>query len=112
MRIIFEKFSEGKNMQKKEIPYGTKIPVKLTLRERDLIRNETLYHPDFAKYAVVEGNGIMLDLSLDDIEDVQGYIAASANHTDNKKLQKELDRLFKKFQLYLDTYDDQSELDD
>ncbi len=99
-------------MQKKEIPYGTKIPVKLTLQERNLIRNETLCHPDFAKYAVVEGNGIKLDLSLDDIEDIQGYIAASTNHADNKKLQKELDRLFDKFQVYLDTYDDQRELED
>ncbi len=98
-------------MERKKIPYGTKLPVKLTLRERDLIRNETLCNPDFAKFAVIDGKGIKIDLSLDDIEEIQGYIAAEANHTENKKLQKELDRLFKKFQVYLDTYDDQSELD-
>ncbi len=98
-------------MERKKIPYGTKLPVKLTLRERDLIRNETLCNPDFAKFAVIDGKGIKIDLSLDDIEEMQGYIAAEANHTENKKLQKELDRLFKKFQVYLDTYDDQSELD-
>jgi hypothetical protein len=46
-------------------------------------------------------------MSLDDIEEVQGYVAAEANHTKNKKLQRELDRLFDKLQVYLDSYDDQ-----
>ena len=96
---------------KKRIPYGTKLPVKLTLQERDLIRNETLCNPDFARFAVIEGKGVILNLSLDDIEEIQGYIAAVANHTKSRKLQKNLARLFSKFQVYLDTYDDQSELD-
>ena len=96
-------------MKRKKIPYGTKLPVKLTLQERDLIRNETLCNPDFARFAVVEGKGVILNLSLDDIEEIQGYIAAEANHTKSRKLQKNLDRLFSKFQVYLDTYDDQSE---
>jgi hypothetical protein len=94
---------------KKRIPYGTKLPVKLTLQERDLIRNETLCNPDFARFAVIEGKGVILNLSLDDIEEIQGYIAAEANHTKNKKLQKELDRIFDKLQVYLDTYDDHDE---
>ena len=96
-------------MKRKKIPYGTKLPVKLTLRERDLIRDETFCDPDFARLAVVEGKGIRVDLSLDDIEEIQGYVAAEANHTKNKKLQKELDLLLDKLQVYLDTYDDQDE---
>ena len=83
--------------------------MKLTLQERDLIRNETLCNPDFARFAVIEGKGVILNLSLDDIEEIQGYIAAEANQTKSRKLQKNLDRLFSKFQVYLDTYDDQSE---
>ena len=96
-------------IMKKRIPYGTKLPVKLTLQERDLIRNETLCNPDFARFAVIEGKGVILNLSLDDIEEIQGYITAEANHTKNKKLQKELDRIFDKLQVYLDTYDDHNE---
>jgi hypothetical protein len=96
-------------MKRKKIPYGTKLPVKLTLRERDLIRDETFCDPDFSGFAVVEGKGIRVELSLDDIEEIQGYIAAEANHTENSKLEKELDRLFDKLQVYLDTYDDQDE---
>lgn len=96
-------------MKRKKISYGTKLPVKLTLRERDLIRNETFCDPGFAKFSVVEGKGIKVDMSLDDIEEIQGFIAAEANHTENKKLQRDLDRLFDKLQVYLDTYDDQDE---
>ena len=94
-------------MKRKKIPYGQKIPVKITVRERDLIRDETFCNPNFAKLAVVEGKGIKVDLSLDEIEEIQGYVAAEANHTKNRKLEKELYRLFDKLQVYLDTYDDQ-----
>jgi hypothetical protein len=96
-------------MKRKKIPYGTKLPVKLTLRERDLIRDETFCDPDFARFAVVKGKGIRVELPLDDIEEIQGYIAAEANHTENSTLEKELDRLFDKLQVYLDTYDDQDD---
>jgi hypothetical protein len=94
-------------MKRKKIPYGTKLPVKLTIRERDLIRDRTFCDPDFAKVVVVDGKGIRVDMSLDDIEEVQGYVAAEANHTKSKKLKMELDRLFDKLQVYLDSYDDQ-----
>ncbi len=87
-----------------------KLPVKLTLRERDLIRDDTLCNPDFATFAIVEGKGIKVELSLDDIEEIQGYVAAEANHTKHSKLQKELDQLFDKLQVLLDTYDDQDEI--
>ena len=52
-------------MKRKKIPYSTKLPVKLTIRERDLIRDETFCDPDFAKVAVVDGKGIRVDMSLD-----------------------------------------------
>lgn len=100
-----EEFSRARTT----IPSGTKLPIALTLRERDLIRDKTFCHPDFAKCAVVDGTGIRVELSLDEIEEIQGYIAAAANHTNNAKLRKELDRLFAKLQVFQDTYDDQSE---
>ena len=100
---------KGTGMTRKRIPSGTTLPVTLTLRERDFIRDETFCDPDFAKCAVVDGTGIRVDLSLDDIEEIQGYVAAEANHTNNSKRRKELDRLFDKLQVFLDTYDDQRE---
>jgi hypothetical protein len=52
------------------IPYGSKLPV--TLRERDLIRDETFCDPGFAKCAAVDGTGIKVELSLDEIEENRG----------------------------------------
>ncbi len=97
-------------MKRKKIPYKTELSVRLSLHERDLIRDRTFCNPDFARFAVVDGTGIRIEMSLDDIEEIQGYVAAEANHTKDSKLQKELDRLFDKLQVYLDTYDDQREL--
>ena len=94
-------------MNRKKVPYGTKLPVVLTLKDRDIVRDETFCDPDFGRVGVVEGNKIKLMMSLDDIEDVQGHVAAEANHTKDKKLQKELDRIFDKLQKFLDRYDDQ-----
>ena len=94
-------------MKRKKIPYEAKIPVKLTIRERNVIRDETFCDPEFAKVAVVDGKSIQGELSLDELEEIQGHVAATANHTKNKKLKKELDILFDKLQTYLDKFDEQ-----
>ena len=91
-------------MKKKDLPYETKLPVKLTLRERDLIRSTMFLNPDFGKGGVVDGKCITVNLSLDEIGEIQGYIAAEANHTRNSKLERELDQLFDKLQALLDEH--------
>jgi len=94
---------------KKKISYETKLPVKFTMAERNLIREHTFYYPNFGNLAALEGIGkqIRVDMSLEDIEELQGYVAAEANHTSDSKLQTKLDRIFEKLQKFLDTYDDQ-----
>ena len=96
-------------MKRTKIPYGTAIPVTLTIRQRDLIRDHTFYNPDFANLALANDTGIKIDLTLDDIEEIQGYVAAEANHCDDPALQKELDTLFEVFESYLNAYNDQGE---
>jgi hypothetical protein len=54
---------------------------------------------------------ITVDLSLDEIEEIQGYVAADANHAGSSKLERELDRLFDRLQALLDEHDDQTEWD-
>jgi len=65
-----------------KILYGEKLPVLFTQKEKVM-------------------------LSLDDIEDLMGYVAAEANHTDDKKLQNTLDKIFNRLNDYLSKYDDQ-----
>ncbi|HJP93949.1 MAG TPA: hypothetical protein VJ875_18470 [Pyrinomonadaceae bacterium] len=96
-------------MTHNRIPYGTKLPVHFTQAQLDDIREYT-FAPEFAKHAIAEGKRLRVDLSLDDIEEIQGYVAAEANHTRNVQLRKRLDKLFLKFEKFLDTYDDQSDL--
>lgn len=93
--------------KRKKIPYGTKVPVMLTGRQLDLIRDETFCDPNLVNLAVANGDVFRLNLSLDTIEEIQGYVASEANHTKNKKLKKELNQLFMTFQNVLDKYDDQ-----
>jgi len=56
--------------------------------------------------AVVKGRKLVVKLTLDDLEEIIGYIAAEANHTDDKKLQKELDHLYERLQSTMESYDD------
>jgi uncharacterized coiled-coil protein SlyX len=96
-------------MKRKKIPYGTKVPVRLTNQQRDLIRDHTFYPGDLLNLALAEGTGIRVELTLDDIEEIQGYVAAEANHCENLKLKKQLDALFQKFHGLQDSYDDQED---
>jgi hypothetical protein len=68
-------------MNRKLIPYGTKLPVAFTNKELEDIRSCIMIGEDFGRHAVVDGKRLRLDLSLDDIEDLQGHVAAEANHT-------------------------------
>jgi len=65
---------------------------------------------EFGRHAVVDGKRSVLNLSLDDIEELQGHVAAEANHPRDAKLHKRLDKIFLKLQGFLDRYDDQSDL--
>lgn len=96
----------SETMTQKKIPYGTKLPVRFSMRERDLMREHTFYPSRLLDLAVVAGKDIQVDLSLDDIEEMQGYVAAEANHCEERHIQNRLDALFEKLQGFLDSYDD------
>ena len=91
---------------KKKIPEGTKLPVRLSATERRLIREHTFYDPTFCDEAPDKGT-VVVDMDLDTIEDVQGYVAAEANHTEDRKLEQTLGKLFDRLQGFLDKYDSQ-----
>ena len=96
-------------MARKRIPHGTKLPVYFTEQEVAEIREHTFAGPDFGSFGVLEGSRLRFNLSLDDIEELQGNIAAEANHTKNKQLQRRLDKIFQKLETFLDRYDDQAD---
>lgn len=93
-------------MRKKTKP-DMKLPVVITENERELVREDTLYDPDFATLAECRGKNLVVPMTLADIEDLQGYIAAAANHCEKRQLQARLDRLFEKLQRFLDKYEEE-----
>jgi hypothetical protein len=79
--------------------------VLLRTEEISDIRKHTFLDPNLLIGGIVQPNGsLRFDWSLDDIEEIQGYVAASANHCDDSKLEKRLDRIFSKLQRSLDSY--------
>jgi hypothetical protein len=94
-------------LRQKKIKFGEKVPVRLSLRERDLIIDHAFLDPELAdsiKIAQIRSGNITAKYSLDDIDLLLGCIAAESNHTKNKKLQKELDDLFDRLHALMGSY--------
>lgn len=90
-----------------QLPQGTvveaKVSVCLTAEEMGDIRDHTFIDESVLNSGAVRpGVTTVVQLSPDNIEEIQGYLAAEANHTRSKKLQKRLDALYDKLQQYLD----------
>ena len=83
------------------------IEIKFTPQERDLIIDHTFTGPDLTKrlqIAEIKGTRLIVKYSTYDLDELIGFIAAEANHTDDKKIEKKLDRLFDKLNFILEKY--------
>ena len=95
---------------RKRISPEDKVPLKLTDKERKLILEETFI--DMSGPTTLRSLRSMtgeVSFNLDDWEELQEYVAATANHAKSKKLQKDLDVVWKKIQEIFDTYRDQDD---
>ena len=90
---------------KKEITPEGKMAVKLSAKDVELIRNHTFYAETEKLIGVKEGGSIKLYLLPEDIEDLQGYVAAEANHTEDAKLENALDKIAEILETYLTEYE-------
>ena len=84
-----------------------RINIKFTIEERDLIVNQTFAGDDLTERlyeAKAEGKLIKVSYTLDELEDLAGFIAAEANHAEDKKLEKKLDALYDKISDIEDNY--------
>ena len=95
----------------KHIQPGTKIGLKLTATERKLILDDLMCLDDnYAQVIRDTPADQPVQFTLDDWDDFGGYIAAEANHTEDRKLGKKLDAIFNKVQKILDTHTDEEPL--
>ena len=86
------------------------VPIKLSVGERELIIEHTFAGPDLTDRlaaAVPVRSKITVHYTLSELEDLQGYIAAEANHAKNRKLQRQLDKLYDRIKVVEESYADE-----
>ena len=95
---------------RKRISPTDRVSLKLSDRERALIIENT-FAPDYLtnrlRLAAVGEKHPPVAFTLDDWEELHGYVAAEANHCDVRKLERELYRICERVQEILDSHTDQ-----
>ncbi|MCP3962309.1 MAG: hypothetical protein GY719_31080 [bacterium] len=87
-----------------------KIPVPFTFKERDLILAETFIDMSMDqafRVAEVKGGRVVVPLTLSDIEDLMGHVAATANHTDDRQLERKLYAIWERLDKCENRYEDE-----
>jgi hypothetical protein len=79
------------------IDENDKIPVLLTKRQIELLTEHTFAEDDLLNtlnVSEIAGGKRKVLFTLHDLEDLNGHVAAAANHCSNRKLQQELDSVY------------------
>jgi hypothetical protein len=108
-RLRYTVFDMGEK-HRQPIAVGEKIPMQLDDRERELILNHTFAGEDLTdRLRIVPSprRPPSYRFTLDELEELAGYVAAEANHAKVKKLEKELRRLFARIAEVEESYTDE-----
>ena len=95
---------------RKRIAADEKVALELSDRERDLIMKHTFAGDELTyRLRVVPrpGEPPLYRFTLDDLDELAGYVAAEANHAKVKKLEKELRLLYARIAVVLESYTDE-----
>jgi hypothetical protein len=92
---------------RKHIRSGEKLPLKLTAAQKTLVlEGLTCLDSDIERIIRDTPSGQPVKMTLDDLDDFGGFVAAEANHCEDKSKAKKLDTIFEKIQDLLETYTD------
>ena len=93
-------------IRKKAMPASGKIRIAFTERQRDLLLDYTFADDSYAKRlrADKSSNKLFGEYSLEDLEDMLGFIAEGANHTETRRLEDQLDALYDKLEKVVTRY--------
>jgi repressor LexA len=84
-------------MRRKPIKPGQLVDVRLAPQERDLILERTLIDEETEGHlrgATARGSNLVVRLTLDDIDDLAGHVAAEANHCSEPRVRRVLDAVY------------------
>ncbi|MGD8240934.1 MAG: hypothetical protein PVH68_20450 [Armatimonadota bacterium] len=99
-------------LRRKRIKPGDTVPLRLTARQHRLFVDEVLLYSDLddqLRLGTADEDGVVLHLTLQDADELAGSVAFAANHTEDRKLQRELDAIYSRVAALLDGYTDQDE---
>ena len=97
---------------RKQIAADEKLALELSGRERVLILKHTFAGAELTNRLRIvprPGEAPAYRFTLDDLDELAGYVAAEANHAKAKKLEKELRRLYARIAAVLESYTDEDE---
>ena len=97
---------------KKRIAPGTTLPLELTDRERELILKKSLAPDELTRPLRIvppPGKLPVVRYTLNDLEDLAGYVASESNHATDRKLHKEWESIYVKIAAILESYTDGEE---
>src|SRR5262245_34631830 len=97
-------------MRRKRIPPGQLVDVRLTAQERDLILERTFIDGEMAarlRGALSRGSKLVVQLTLDDVDDLAGHVAAEANHCSEPRARGVLDAVHGRLARIEDTFTDE-----
>jgi hypothetical protein len=100
----------GSAAKHRQIAVGEKVPLGLNERERDLITKHTFAGnnlTDRLRIVPRPGRRPYYRFTLDDLDELAGYVAAEANHAKVKKMEKDLRRLYARIAEVLESYTDE-----
>jgi hypothetical protein len=101
----------GGELRRKRIAYDEKVDVVLTEKDRSLILEETFVETSTVRLlnlAIARGSNLVVRMTMGDLDDLLGYVAAAANHAKTRRLQDQLEDIY----LRLKGIEDQYEEDD
>ncbi len=93
----------------KKIKEGQKVEVSFSPRERALVLQRTFAGLELTtplRRAKLEAGKHVVRYTLDNLDELLGFVAAEANHSTDKKLRRELDALYTRVRREMESYDD------
>jgi hypothetical protein len=105
-----KRFLWNPEKHRKQIAVGEKVPLELAEHERDLILKHTFAENDLTdrlRIVPSPGRRPVYRFTLDELDELAGYVAAEANHAKVKKLEKDLRQLFGRITDVLESYTDE-----
>jgi hypothetical protein len=93
----------------RKIRQEDKVPLRLSLRQRDLILEHALLDPETEaplRLAEADGKEVVVRCTLTDLDELAGAVAAVANHCEDERLQRQLDATWDRIDKLMHRYDD------